>query len=478
MRLGTLAGMVLAAAALLGMTPAAEAQCYIAYVHGKGDDLSPGVVDDTARANYWRRDSSDTYGDFVRYSRGGCTTLVTGYNGRASFWDPDSAARVGQQIDDFITQHDIQPGQLRIIGHSMGGLVSRWILNQGVPGSIYYNQVPGVEVGNGTDVGIPDNDATGATSTVSVPSSTWGTLLTTTVDVNVDIRHTWSGDLDIYLEHAGRSVLLRSRQGGSDDNVIQWFNSVSGFEGTPAAGAWTLRVVDRAGADVGHISHVGIRPRSSVDYDRIRRATAYLITVATPHLGAEPADAVYGTADTLCGHFVGWIMGALGERNRATDYLRRINLEYASVPSGGWLVDHSRTTRMYTISTRQTSGLGELEDVGLQGVWWCLGNNDDDCPFPWFGWEGCGDSYEPGDGLVSYNSGRALYERSGSTNGLSWSSGTWVVGARTAWLDTDFNHHQVRRDAQTRLIENRVTGQSTTTWMGSYIGANGLSLQP
>ena len=47
-------------------------------------------------------------------------------------------------------------------------------------------------------------------------------------------------------------------------------------------------------------------------------------------------DAVYGSADTLCGNFVGWIMGALGERNRATDYLRRINLEYASVPSGGW----------------------------------------------------------------------------------------------------------------------------------------------
>ena len=330
----------------------AQAQCYIAYVHGKGDDLSPGVVDDTARANYWRRDASDTYGDFVRYSRGGCTTLITGYNGRASFWDPDSAGRVAQQINDFITQHNIQPGQLRIISHSMGGLVTRWILNNGSPGSPYYN-----------------------------------------------------------------------------------------FRGE--------------------------------NYARIRTATSYFITVATPHLGSEAADAVYGSSDTLCGNFVGWVMGALGERNRATDYLRRINLEYASVPSGGWLGDSARTTRMYTIATRRQDGLGTTQDILLAGVWECLGNNDDTC---WIWGEGCGDIDEPGDGLVSYDSGRGRYERSGSTSGLAWSSGTWVVGARTAWLDSDFNHHQVRLDAQQRRIENRTTGAASSYWMGSYIGSNGTQL--
>lgn len=348
--------LLAAIAAMVGLVSAAseaKAECYIAYVHGKGDDLSPGVASDTARANYWRRDSSDTYGDFVRYSARtysstGCRVLITGYDGRASFWDSESAGRVASQINNFITANNIPDRQLIIIGHSMGGLVTRWILNNGVPGALYYN--------------------------------------------------------------------YRGEQ-----------------------------------------------------YSRIVQATRYFITVATPHLGSEAADAVYGTSDTLCGNFVGWFVGVLGERNRATDYLRRINLEYASA-SGGWLQDSFRNRTMYTIATtRWDSGTGTYQDTGLSGIWSCLDNTDD----WWDPW----DADIPGDGLVTLDSGRGRFERTGSANGLSWSSGNWVQGARRSWVHINHNHHHARLDDQSLPFDNRITGVTGSAYPGSYIGANGLALE-
>ena len=336
---------------LIAMTCArlASAQTYMVFVHGKGSDLSPGVVDDTARRNYWRRNSTDTTGDFVRYAApSGVTSLVVGYDGRASFWDPESAGRVATQINNFITQYNIPDRQLIIVSHSMGGLVSRWILNNGVAGSPYYN---------------------------------------------------YRGE----------------------------------------------------------------------NYARIVAKTRYLITVATPHLGAEPADAVYGTSDTLCGNFVGWIMGVLGERNRATDYLRRINLEYASA-SGGWLQDAGRTRTMYTMSTRRwDTGTGTVEDTGLSAVWSCIDNTDD--------WWDLFDADIPGDGLVTEESGRGRFERTGSTNGLSWSSGQWVQGPRVDWVRISHNHHHVRLDDQSLAFNNLRNGSSGSSWPGSYIGANGRALE-
>ena len=336
---------------VLSIASGASAQCYVAYIHGKGDDLSPGVVDDVARLNYWRRDANDTFANFVNYSNGGCTTLVTGYNGNSWYYGSDAAGRVATQINNFITQYNIQPGQLRIVGHSMGGLVARFILNNSWPGAAYYN-----------------------------------------------------------------------------------------YQGS--------------------------------DYARIRTATRYFITVASPHLGSPAADAVYGTSDSLCGNFVGTLAGWLGQRTNATDSLRRINLEYGSVPSGGWLSDSFRSTRMYTYATRRwDASTNETNDSLLSGAWDCLGYVGH-----WYTFHGD----TAGDGLVTMQSGRAQYERSGSATGsfgsMSWSSGTWVVGARTSWVEASFDHHQVRHDLQTGSIDNRMTGANSSNYPGSYIGQNGMQL--
>ncbi len=139
-------------AALAVLCPGASraAPCYVAYVHGKlsstpgssgPSNLTPGSgATDTDRRNYWRRGPSDTYGDFVLYSgiARGCAVLVTGYDGTAAFWDA-AAGAVAQQINAFVAQNAVPDGQLVLVGHSLGGLVARWIVNNGVGGAAYYN---------------------------------------------------------------------------------------------------------------------------------------------------------------------------------------------------------------------------------------------------------------------------------------------------------------------------------------------------
>ncbi|MEI5639538.1 MULTISPECIES: S8 family serine peptidase [unclassified Pseudoalteromonas] len=119
--------------------------------------------------------------------------------------------------------------------------VSLYVLPQGLNEFSYQNTTP---------VEIPDNDATGITSTITVADSV------TVFDSNtlVDITHTYIGDLLITLTSpAGTVATLHNRQGGGDDNLNQTFNSAA-FNGEVATGDWTLTVSDNAGIDTGTLN--------------------------------------------------------------------------------------------------------------------------------------------------------------------------------------------------------------------------------
>jgi len=332
----------------------AKAACYVAYIHGKGSNLTPGVASDADRRNYWRNGDADTYGDFVLWSgiNAGCFVLVTGYDGEAGFWDAGASGVVAQQINAFIQQSAIPDGQLVLVAHSMGGLVGRWILNNGVGGAAYYNY-------NG-------------------------------------------------------------------------------------------------------------------DYATIARKTRSLISVASPHLGSPGADAVYGTADTLCGNFVGTLAGWLGQRTDATFWLTQAQLEYGSA-SGSWMGDAGRYRTLYTMATRKwNSGNGMVEDVLLIGTWDCLGYVSH-----WYTpWR----SDVPGDGLVFEASGAGQYRESGSAyvagwGTKSWATGQWVQGARRDWVRMNHNHQHARRDDQSLSLQDNVRGVATSYFPASYVRAYGLALQ-
>ncbi len=105
---------------------------------------------------------------------------------------------------------------------------------------------------------IPDNNATGITSTITVPVS----MTITSVSVNTSITHTYIGDLEVSLIGPdGTTVLLHNRTGGSADNIVTTYNittrssqSLGAFNTKNASGAWSLKVRDLAAVDVGTLN--------------------------------------------------------------------------------------------------------------------------------------------------------------------------------------------------------------------------------
>jgi subtilisin-like proprotein convertase family protein len=105
---------------------------------------------------------------------------------------------------------------------------------------------------------IPDNNTTGATSTINVPNS----MTITSVSVSVGITHTFQGDLEVALIGPDNTtVLLHNRTGAGTDNINTTYNittrsaqALSAFTGKNTSGAWKLRVRDLAAADTGTLN--------------------------------------------------------------------------------------------------------------------------------------------------------------------------------------------------------------------------------
>ncbi|MBI5482336.1 MAG: proprotein convertase P-domain-containing protein [Deltaproteobacteria bacterium] len=101
---------------------------------------------------------------------------------------------------------------------------------------------------SGSNLAIPDNDATGVKATINVPDRGVAQKL----DVTIKIDHSYIGDLEVKLVHGGFTQVLHGREGGSADDIEKTY-SVTGFGATPIDGDWILSVADRAGADVGKL---------------------------------------------------------------------------------------------------------------------------------------------------------------------------------------------------------------------------------
>ncbi|MFJ6718291.1 S8 family peptidase [Streptomyces sp. NPDC091259] len=102
---------------------------------------------------------------------------------------------------------------------------------------------------NGTDVAIPDNGGA-VSSSVTVSGITGNAPAALKVDV--DIKHTYRGDLVIDLVAPGGTVKrLQNSSGDSADNIVTTYTVDA--SALPANGTWQLRVQDVAAADTGYI---------------------------------------------------------------------------------------------------------------------------------------------------------------------------------------------------------------------------------
>jgi len=103
---------------------------------------------------------------------------------------------------------------------------------------------------NGADVNIPDNNATGVTSSIAVSGRSGNAPSNAQVAVN--IVHSYKGDLIVDLIAPDGSVYnLHNRTGSSADNVSGTFTVNLSSEALN--GTWKLRAADRAAQDVGRI---------------------------------------------------------------------------------------------------------------------------------------------------------------------------------------------------------------------------------
>ena len=101
---------------------------------------------------------------------------------------------------------------------------------------------------------IPDNDPAGASLDVTVEDSFTARGLA----VEVDISHTWRGDLEVSLLRDGSVVkVLADNTGGSADDIKETFTlSSSELGSTSPRGTWSVKVVDSAAQDTGTINAV------------------------------------------------------------------------------------------------------------------------------------------------------------------------------------------------------------------------------
>jgi len=106
----------------------------------------------------------------------------------------------------------------------------------------------------GTPAAIPDNDEAGVSVTFEVPD----TFSISSGELELNIPHTYIGDLRVVLEHGGVEQVLHDREGGSAENINRSY-SLSRFDGKAAAGLWTLRVSDHAGRDTGSIESASLQ---------------------------------------------------------------------------------------------------------------------------------------------------------------------------------------------------------------------------
>lgn len=141
---------------------------------------------------------------------------------------------------------------------------------------------------NNTVVTIPDNNATGITSTINVSGISPATLSSgMVVSVSLNVTHTYDGDLQISLiSPSNQTILLSNRRGGNGANFNNTTFSMSAstliangsapFAGTYVPdgnlnsftgnvnGSWKLKIADLAAVDVGTLNSWTLRINNQV----------------------------------------------------------------------------------------------------------------------------------------------------------------------------------------------------------------------
>jgi subtilisin-like proprotein convertase family protein len=146
-----------------------------------------------------------------------------------------------------LTVQDLAPADV--------GQLNRWWLEfaaSAASTSVEMQEAPGVA--------IPDNTSAGIERVLTTTEA--GQVAS--VEVSVDISHTYIGDLRVRLRApSGAEVVLHERVGGSTDNITRTYTvastpALATLAGLAISGSWKLLVSDNDAADVGKLNRWGL----------------------------------------------------------------------------------------------------------------------------------------------------------------------------------------------------------------------------
>ncbi|MDN5870548.1 MAG: M6 family metalloprotease domain-containing protein [Nitrococcus sp.] len=132
------------------------------------------------------------------------------------------------------------------------GTLNRWVLEfdatEQPQGQITLEEAPGTH--------IPDNDPAGIVRSLS--SAVSGNV--GSVELSVDITHSWIGDLRIGLRSpSGTGVILHDRSGRDTDGIVKTYTvsstpALGELIGQSIGGDWQIHISDHAGEDLGKLN--------------------------------------------------------------------------------------------------------------------------------------------------------------------------------------------------------------------------------
>jgi len=135
------------------------------------------------------------------------------------------------------------------------GTLNVWKLHLGVPAQTM------IEKTDSPALRIPDNDPVGVERIISVAEN--GTV--NEIELDVDITHTYIGDLIVNLASPGGTIInLHKKTGGTTDNLIKTYSigntpKLLDLKGEMVNGNWKLNVSDNLSRDTGKLNQWTIR---------------------------------------------------------------------------------------------------------------------------------------------------------------------------------------------------------------------------
>jgi subtilisin-like proprotein convertase family protein len=197
-------------------------------------------------------------------------------------------------------------------GHACGDPVALSLavsFDDGAPKMTNLGASLGTGVAQGASVsatpGIPINDNSQFTTNLLVTGT--GANVSATFNVDMDISHTYQGDLIVTLRSpSGTNVILHNRTGGTTNDIIGNYpgtltpsQSLAALLGEPLDGTWQLTVSDNATIDTGTLNAWGINDISGFDCDAAAVAATPLAALPSRFALDAPRPNPFGSATAI-----------------------------------------------------------------------------------------------------------------------------------------------------------------------------------